>query len=98
MPLRNTIQDRARSPSKVFMYMHFNKPIITSKIGESAEIFSDYDFYYNPDDSGSMSLAIEKALFSNDNWSPKWNPVSNTWDERVVGRIEWLKKNWPKIS
>ena len=97
MPLRNTVQDWARSPSKLFMYMHFNKPIITSKIGESAEIFSNYDFHYNPDDLGTFAPAIKKALFSNDNWRPEWNPMSHTWDERAVGRIEWLEKNWPQI-
>ena len=31
-PLRNTLQDRARSPSKLFMYMHFNKPIIITSL------------------------------------------------------------------
>lgn len=96
-PLRNTTQDWARSPSKLFMYMHFNKPIITAKIGEAKEIFSDYDFYYSPDDPESMSTAIENALFFSDYWKPKWNSLDFTWNKVVIDRIEWLKKNWPKI-
>ena len=97
-PLRNTLQDRARSPSKLFMYMHFNKPIITARIGESKEIFSNYDFYYNPDEPDTMSTAIEKALFFSDYWKPKWNSLDFTWEKVVIDRIKWLKKNWPRIS
>lgn len=98
MPLRNTIQDRARSPSKVFMYMHFNKPIITTKLGESVEIFSDYEFYYDPDEEGSMALTMQKALFLSDNWNPKWDAKNHTWDDRAVNRIDWLEKNWLKAK
>tara|TARA_Y100000389_G_scaffold112774_1_gene109899 strand:- start:4560 stop:5678 length:1119 start_codon:yes stop_codon:yes gene_type:complete len=96
-PLRNTTQDWARPPSKLFMYMHFNKPIITAKIGESKEVFSDYDFYYSLGEPESMSAAIEKALFFSDYWKPKWNSLDFSWDKVVIDRIEWLKKNWPKI-
>ena len=95
---RNTIQDRARSPSKVFMYMHFNKPIITTKLGESVEIFSDYEFYYDPDEEGSMALTMQKALFLSDNWNPKWDAKNHTWDDRAVNRIDWLEKNWLKAK
>ena len=43
-----------------------------------------------------MSLVIEKALFSNNNWKSKWSANEHTWDVRAIERIEWLKKKWPE--
>src|SRR5690606_34808483 len=46
-PLNNTIQDIARCPSKIYMYLPFKKPIITSKIGEPHEIFKEEGLYFD---------------------------------------------------
>ena len=46
LPMNNTVQDWARCPSKLYMYLPYNKPVITCKIGEPYEVLKEFGIYY----------------------------------------------------
>jgi glycosyltransferase involved in cell wall biosynthesis len=61
-PLRNTLQDFYRCPSKIYYYLAYQKPVVTCKFGEPQYALGDYGFYYEPGNIKSMNTAIKKAL------------------------------------
>ena len=48
-PIRDTIGNRSRCPSKTFAYMQAKRPIITNRVGEVAEALGDLATYISPD-------------------------------------------------
>ena len=48
-PIRDTIGNRSRCPSKTFAYMQAKRPIITNRVGEVAEALGDLATYVSPD-------------------------------------------------
>jgi glycosyltransferase involved in cell wall biosynthesis len=48
-PIRDTVGNRARCPSKTFAYMQARRPIITNRVGEVAEALGDLATYVSPD-------------------------------------------------
>jgi len=60
-PLNNTIQDWARCPSKLFLFMPYFRPIITCRIGEAYETLKENGLYYEPNDSVQMSKQMFKV-------------------------------------
>lgn len=97
-PLYDTVQDWARCPSKMYMYLPFKKPIVTSKIGEAVTLFSDNGFYCDPVNPNSMSSTINDALSIDENWKPKINIDKNSWEARSEDFIQWVKSDWPHLS
>lgn len=94
-PLRDTIQDWARCPSKLFMYIPFQKPIITTAIGEAKELFRDDGFYYKPGSLKSMCRAIQRALDTEETTKlPKAS--MHTYESRTDSFLNWLECN--KVS
>jgi len=57
-PLFDTLQDHARCPSKTYMYLAFGKPVITCRIGESAELFDDPRLFFRPGDAADLAARI----------------------------------------
>jgi len=93
-PLNNTIQDRARCPSKVFLYMQHRRPIVIAAVGEGLEYFSDGQFRYSPGDFVQMARAIERALDVPRRWTPNYEAERHTWLERVEAWETWVNGNW----
>lgn len=91
-PLRDTIQDWARCPSKLFMYLPFQKPIVTCPIGEAKEIFGDDGFYYTPGSRPELKGALNRVLDLK-NWSPNVMPKKHTWEQRASDFLDWLRSN-----
>lgn len=90
-PIFNTLQDIARCPSKMFMYLAYNRPVVTSKIGEAYELFGpDYQYYYEPDDVGDMTTCLAKALQTPNDWLPNWSSRDHEWDTRAREFEVWL--------
>lgn len=50
-PMNDTIQDWARCPSKLYMYLPYRKPIVTCKIGEPYNVLGDEGCYFEPSSS-----------------------------------------------
>ena len=62
LPMNDTIQDWARCPSKLYMYLPYRKPIVTAKIGEPYEVLKDAGIYYQPGSIRSLTEALGKAI------------------------------------
>lgn len=61
-PMRDTVQDRARCPSKIPLYMSHQKPVVTCRVGEADNYLGEAGFYYEPGDAESMAKATLRAL------------------------------------
>lgn len=90
-PMNDTIQDWARCPSKLYMYLPYKKPIITCRIGEPLSVFGENGLYYSPNDSLSLKERMldvikEKVVCSS------VNPLLHTWEIRAKIFNEWIGK------
>jgi glycosyltransferase involved in cell wall biosynthesis len=89
-PLRDTVTDWARCPSKTFMYLMFEKPIVTCRVGENLNSLGEDGFYYTPGDSRSMRQAIDRALNVSSEWRPGYRKADHTWQARASAYQRWL--------
>ena len=96
-PLRDTIQDWARCPSKLYMYLPFKKPIVTSPIGEALELLKEDGFFYKPGDLDQLKDALSRALDTED-WEPTVDPLLHTWESRADAWLEWMQSSYPKLK
>jgi glycosyltransferase involved in cell wall biosynthesis len=81
VPLYPTIQDQARCPSKTYLYLPYQKPVLTCRIGESAELFSDDRFFFRPADSADLADKIR--MLDKDMSYPLPDPALHTWQVRA---------------
>lgn len=90
-PIFNTVQDIARCPSKMFMYVAYDRPVVTSQIGEAAALFGpDYDFYFEPENVADMTERLEHALTRPLDWVPHWRAADHEWEARAKEFDHWL--------
>ena len=89
-PLQDTVTDWARCPGKTFIYMMYEKPIVTCRVGESLHCLGDDGFYYTPGDPDSMCSAIQRALDAPSTWRPRYRREDYTWQARAKQYREWL--------
>lgn len=92
-PMNDTIQDWARCPSKLYMYLPYKKPIITCKIGEPYEVLKENGVYFEPTSKESLAQAIEN-LVDKDSWNLNIDPFMYEWNKRAVELDCWIKKNF----
>lgn len=91
-PMKDTIQDWARCPSKLYMYLPYEKPIITCKIGEPHEILGNNGFYYY---SGNISSLAEMCItVFNSNKLNYNNYVLCSWKKRTEEFYSWIICNF----
>ena len=82
-PMRDTLQDKYRCPSKLFYYLAYGKPIVTCKIGNPYDILSDNGFYYEAENIKSMKDAIKRALTARDFMYPDGFIAKHSWLNRA---------------
>lgn len=94
-PMNDTVQDWARCPSKLYMYLPYRKPIITCKIGEPFEVLKSEGVYYKPNDENSLSITIEKLL---NEGITKLDIEStlHSWNYRTKEFDQWINKTFLK--
>ncbi len=90
-PLYNTIQDIARCPSKLFLYLPFKRPIVTSRIGEADALFGNYEYYFRPGDTEDMARALQNAFGQSKVWNPPWSVDDHSWERRAQEFDAWLR-------
>lgn len=90
-PMNNTIQDWARCPSKLYMYLTFKKPIITCKIGEPYEVLKEKGFYYEHGAAEQMASVIS-GIFENEYNAV--DPKLHTWEQRTKEFDNWIKNTF----
>lgn len=61
LPMNDTIHDWARCPSKLYMYLPYNKPIITCKIGEPYEVLKQSGIYYECGSTDECSKLLQSS-------------------------------------
>ena len=93
--MNDTVQDWARCPSKLYMYLPYQKPIVTCKIGEPYEVLKNEGDYYTPSDPGSMAQTMEKLIESR---KTKINidPIEHSWETRTKQFDQWIKNTFTK--
>lgn len=88
-PMNDTVQDWARCPSKLYMYLPYRKPIITCKIGEPYNVLGDEGYYYEP--SSAKGLADEMMkLLENEKTSINVDPLKHEWKFRSGEFDKWI--------
>jgi glycosyltransferase involved in cell wall biosynthesis len=88
-PLKDTVQDNARCPSKIYMYLPFRKPVFTCKIGEPKEIFGNNGFYFQyerPDTLAQLILDLKSGNLRKVNI-----PIEeHSWNNRSIAFHRWI--------
>ena len=90
-PLRDTAQDWARCPSKLYMYLPAGRPIVTCRIGEAAEALGERGVYYRPGDRAELRTAINTALTSANHGALIDLAAEHTWERRTRYFLDWLQ-------
>jgi glycosyltransferase involved in cell wall biosynthesis len=88
-PLRDTVQDWARCPSKLYLYAAHRHPIVTCRIGEAWDLLGARGCYFRPSDPRSMAHAIERALDDPQPALP--DPALHSWSARAEQVASWLE-------
>jgi len=60
-PIRETLLNLCRCPSKTFAYVQAKRPVIANKVGEVAEVLGEQGIYVEPT-SQSFADAIQRAM------------------------------------
>lgn len=89
-PMNDTVQDRARCPSKIYLYLPYQKPIITCKIGEPYETLKNSGMYFEPANSVDLSCQMEKVIVQKIE-NKDINPMDFSWSARAIELDDWIK-------
>lgn len=92
-PLNDTIQDRARCPSKIYMYIPFDKPVFTCNVGEPAEIFGNDGCYFDNRQPASLATLINQ-LASGGLEVRGGDKKAHSWEKRAIDFTEWINSNY----
>ena len=91
-PLNHTIQDIARCPSKLFMFLPFDKPVVTCAVGEAVEVFGNsYRWFYESGDPASMAETVREALERGSDWKAPWLAQDHSWSKRSTVVKAWIE-------
>ncbi len=96
--LGDSIQDWARCPSKLYLYLPYDRPIVTSRVGDNAHLLGRSGFYYTHDCAASIADALEQALDVPGNWTSGIDPEEHTWKARSNALLEWVGQHFPHTS
>lgn len=92
-PMNDTIQDWARCPSKMYLYIPYKKPIITCKIGEPYEVLKEQGNYYMPGNSAEMYQQM-KSIIKEKKTVINIKPEIHSWKTRAEELTEWIKNTF----
>jgi len=93
LPINNTVQDKARCPSKLYMYLPYMKPIITSRLGEPYITLGEKGLYFEPGSVHSLINTIND-LFKFNNWSLEIEYEIHEWKKRTILFDNWIRDNF----
>lgn len=90
-PMNDTVQDWARCPSKLYMYLPFEKPVITCKIGEPYEVLKETGLYYSSGNSTEMSQQMEHVIMKDFKFIPV-DASLHSWNYRTQEFVNWINQ------
>ena len=90
-PMHDTPQDWARCPSKLYMYLPYDRPIVTCRVGEPLATLGDKGVYYQPGDADDMAHQIGKLI---DSGATRLgiDASRHTWQARAEVFDRWIRK------
>ncbi|SFE02940.1 Glycosyl transferases group 1 [Chitinophaga sp. CF118] len=88
-PLNDTVQDWARCPSKIYMYIPFHKPVFTCKIGEPKEIFGDDGYYFDNTQPATLTDLIT-TLAEGELQPVTLDVTEHSWEKRSQDFSNWI--------
>jgi glycosyltransferase involved in cell wall biosynthesis len=88
-PIRRNLTNLTRCPSKTYAYAQTNRPIITSPVGEVAELLGSRASYV-PSDPHSFAAAIDAALQAPSHDGIDYDLKEHTWDIRAGNLLQRL--------
>lgn len=91
-PLNNSIQDKARCPSKIYMYLPFGKPILTSAVGEPKEIFREDGFYFEAEDPHTLVALVQQLEDNPPDESTHDKVELHSWEQRAADFDHWITR------
>lgn len=94
-PMNDTVQDWARCPSKLYMYLPYQKPIITCKIGEPYETLKKHGIYFEPNSPESLAKAIND-MAEIEMWTLDMNSLDHEWNARAKEFDSWVSEKFYK--
>lgn len=80
-PIRDTIANRMRCPSKTFAYMQAGRPIITNRVGEVAEALGNRATYVEPTPT-AFAAAVREA-FQRPSCTVDYDVAKHQWSARA---------------
>ena len=93
LPMNDTVQDWARCPSKLYMYLPFEKPVVTCKIGEPPVVLQEKGFYYKSGLADDLAKTIIALLPQINDYQPI-DAALHTWEHRTEEFHYWTTKNF----
>lgn len=88
-PLNNTVQDLARCPSKIYMYLPFQKPVFTCKLGEPYQIFGESGYYFDNEQPDTLADLMQDFVQRNvENISV--DIEQHSWKKRAENFTNWI--------
>lgn len=88
-PLNDTVQDWARCPSKIYMYIPFHKPVFTCNIGEPKEIFGSDGYYFDNNQPATLAGLITGLVRQELDRVPL-DVTAHSWTTRSVEFSNWI--------
>jgi glycosyltransferase involved in cell wall biosynthesis len=90
-PLSDTTADWARCPSKTYMYAMFDKPVVTSRIGENPRALGASGIYYEAGDVAGFARAISSAMDMGAAFKPEIPKAAHSWQTRTGQYLDWIQ-------
>ena len=90
LPMRDTEQDWARCPSKLYMYLPYDRPIVTCRIGEPWSVLGDKGTYYQAGNAEDMATQMAQLIDSG-NTHLGIAPKEHTWQARAEVFDQWIR-------
>jgi glycosyltransferase involved in cell wall biosynthesis len=95
-PIRETILNLARCPSKTFAYVQAQRPVIANRVGEVAEVLGEKAFRYPEPTAESFADAIAEAMQSPATEADvSYDMTSLTWSARADTLLAALEAVFP---
>jgi glycosyltransferase involved in cell wall biosynthesis len=88
-PLNDTVQDWARCPSKIYMYIPFHKPVFTCNIGEPKEIFGADGYYFDNNHPATLAALIT-GLVRQELYRVPLDVTAHSWTTRSIEFSNWI--------
>ena len=95
-PIRDTQGNRMRCPAKTFAYMQAQRPIITNRVGEVAEVLRDLATYVEP--SADAFAAAVTASVAERRPDILYPLADHTWPARTHSLLEAVRRGMDRKS